>query len=137
MAVDSGISSQVKFWPPYWIMFPDSPRCMIKIFQGGRGGDTFKTPSPLRITFAFTHPCFKMFLERSLNDPPPPHFKHLSLLPAHPIPPKNFDHTQGVCLLSLAFIKLCLAERYLICFISRSSEYVIILCFFSLAFKVY
>ena len=38
-----------------------------------------------------------MFLERSLNDPPPPHFKHLSLLPPPhppPLPPsKNFDHT--------------------------------------------
>ena len=42
-----------------------------------------------------------MFLERSLNDPhsPPPHFKHLSLLPPSPSttpsppPPKNFDHT--------------------------------------------
>ena len=31
-------------------------RCMIKIFQGSRGGDTFKTPSPLRTTFAFTTP---------------------------------------------------------------------------------
>ena len=32
--------------------------CMIKIFREGRGGDTFKTPSPLRTTFAFTHPLF-------------------------------------------------------------------------------
>ena len=32
--------------------------CMIKIFRGGRGGDTFETPSPLRTTFAFTHPLF-------------------------------------------------------------------------------
>ena len=40
-----------------------------------------------------------MFLERSLNDPPPPHFKHLSLLAPlpihHPSLPKNFDHTQA------------------------------------------
>ena len=36
---------------------PDS--CMIKIFHGGgKGGDTLKTPSPLRTTFAFSHPLF-------------------------------------------------------------------------------
>ena len=75
--------------------------CMIKIFWGGRGGDTFKIPSPLRTNFAFTHPCFKMFLERSLNDPPPPHFKQsfTATIPPTPSitpsPPKNFDHTLG------------------------------------------
>ena len=43
-----------------------------------------------------------MFLERVLNDlpPPPPHFKHLSLLRPSlppPLPPnKNFDHTPSV-----------------------------------------
>ena len=26
--------------------------------EGGRGGDTFKPPSPLRTAFAFTHPLF-------------------------------------------------------------------------------
>ena len=36
-------------------------KCMIKIFRGGRGGDTFKTPSPLRTTFAFTHPVLRCF----------------------------------------------------------------------------
>ena len=72
---------------------------MIKIFCGDRGGDTFKPPLPLRTIFAFTHPCFKMFLERSLNDPPPPHFKHLSLPPPPHPPPlpspptENFNHT--------------------------------------------
>ena len=45
----------------------------LKFSGGGRGGDTFKPPSPVRTTFAFTHPCFKMFLERSLNDPTPHH----------------------------------------------------------------
>ena len=75
---------------------------MIKIFRGGgRGGDTFKTPSPCEQLLPLPTPCFKMFLERSLNDPhpPPPHFKHPSLLPPPhppPLPPsKNFDHTQG------------------------------------------
>ena len=60
---------------------------MIKIFRGGRGCDTFKTPSPYEQLFPLPTPYFKMFLERSLNDPPPPHFKHLSLLPPpHPPP---------------------------------------------------
>ena len=78
-----------------------SDKCMIKIFWvGGRGGDTFKTPSlPMNNSLPLPTPYFKMFLKRSLNDPhpPPPHFKHLSLLPPpHPPtlpPPKNFDHT--------------------------------------------
>ena len=54
---------------------------------GGRGGDTFKTPSPYEQLLSLLTPCFK-FLERSLNNPPPPpHFKHLSLLaPPHPPP---------------------------------------------------
>ena len=63
---------------------PKSPLCMIKIFFGGRGGDTFKTPSPYEQLLPLPTPYFKMFLERSLNDPPPPHFKHLSLLPPTP-----------------------------------------------------
>ena len=47
---------------------------MIKIFCGGRGGDTFKTPSPspYEQLLPLPTPCFEMFLERSLNDPPPP-----------------------------------------------------------------
>ena len=78
--------------------------CMIKIFRGGsRGGDTFKTPSPppYEQLLPLPTPFFEMFLERSLNDPPPPHFKHLSLLPLTPSttpspPPKNFDHTPTI-----------------------------------------
>ena len=60
--------------------------CMIKIFRRGRGDDTFKSPSPYEQLLPLPTPCFKMFLERSLNDPPPPptHFKHLSLLPLSP-----------------------------------------------------
>ena len=53
-------------------------------FPRGQGWWHLWNPLPLWTTFAFTHPCFKMFLERSLNDPPPPHFKHLSLLPPSP-----------------------------------------------------
>ena len=40
----------------------------IKFFWGGAVLVTPSKPSsPLRTTFAFTHPCFKIFLERSLN----------------------------------------------------------------------
>ena len=60
--------------------------CMIKIFWGGAGVVTpSKPPPPYEQLLPLPTPCFKMFLERSLNDPPPPHFKHLSLLPPHPI----------------------------------------------------
>ena len=48
---------------------------MIKIFRGGgggRGGDTFKTPSPYEQVLPLPTPCFKMVLERSLNDPTTP-----------------------------------------------------------------
>ena len=59
----------------------------MKIFGGGggRSGNTFKTPSPYEQLLSLLTPYFK-FLERSLNNPPPPpHFKHLSLLaPPHP-----------------------------------------------------
>ena len=64
------------------------------------GGDTFKTPfqPPYEQLLPLPTPCFKMCLERSLNDPhlPPPYFKHFSLLPPSPSTPpqkKNFDHT--------------------------------------------
>ena len=49
--------------------------CMIKIFRGGRGGDTFKTPYEQLLPLPTS--CFKMFLERSLNPPK-----------------KKIDHTQ-------------------------------------------
>ena len=46
-----------------------------------------KPPPPYKQLLPLPTPCFKKFLERSLNDPPPPHFKHLSLLPPpHPPP---------------------------------------------------
>ena len=50
------------------------------------GGDTFKTPSPLRTTFALPAPCFKMFLERFLNDPPPPTIPLQASFTATPLP---------------------------------------------------
>ena len=72
---------------------------MIKIFQGGgKGGDTFKNPSPYEQLLPLPTPCFKMFLERSLNDPHHPisnslHCNPLSIHHPSPPPPKNFDHT--------------------------------------------
>ena len=42
-------------------------------------------PSPYEQLLLLVTPSFKMFLERSLNDPSPPHFKHPSLLPP-PLP---------------------------------------------------
>ena len=67
--------------------------CMIKIFRGA-GVVTPSNPLPPYEQFLPSlTPCFKTFLERSLNDPypPPPHFKHLSIIPPlihHPFPQK-------------------------------------------------
>ena len=48
-------------------------KCMIKknFLGGGRGGDTLKPGhTPYEQFLSLPTPCFKMFLERSLNDPP-------------------------------------------------------------------
>ena len=46
---------------------------MIKIFRGGAGVVTpSKPPPPYEQLLPLPIPYFKMFLERSLNDPPPP-----------------------------------------------------------------
>ena len=79
----------------------------LKFSGGGRGSDTFKTPSPYEQFLPLPTPCFMMFLERSLNDPRPlPSHKHLSLLlpslATTPAPHKTFGHTptwQGLRLL--------------------------------------
>ena len=42
---------------------------MIKIFRGGRGGDTSKPPPPYEQLLPLPTPCFKMFLERSPTTP--------------------------------------------------------------------
>ena len=70
----------------------------LQFSEGSKGSDTFKTPSPLRATFAFTHPCFEMFL----NDPTAPIQASFTATPSpsttpSPPPPlhKNFDHTQS------------------------------------------
>ena len=72
-------------------------RCMIKIFQGGRGGDTFKTPSPYEQLLPLPPPVLRCFWKGPSMTPTTP-FEHLSLLPPpHPPPltPKNFNHTPG------------------------------------------
>ena len=81
--------------------------CVQSKFFEGRGGDTLCTPSPLRTTFVFTYPLSQDLFEKFLIDPPPPHFKPLSLPPPPPPPPphthththtphKNFDHTTTI-----------------------------------------
>ena len=66
---------------------------MIKSFRRG-GGAPSKPSSPFEQLLSLSNSCFEMFLERPLNDPhsPPPHSKHLSLLPSspstNPSPPK-------------------------------------------------
>ena len=63
-----------------------SVRYTIKIL-GVRGGDSLCTPPPCKKLLPLPIPYFKIFSERFLNDPPLPHFKHLSLLPPpHPPP---------------------------------------------------
>ena len=57
---------------------------MIKIFRGAGVVTPSKPPPPYQQLLPLPTHCFKMFFERSLNDPPPPHFKHLSLLPPSP-----------------------------------------------------
>ena len=68
----------------------------VRLKFSGRGAGLVtpsKPPPSYEQLLPLPTPCFKMFLERSLNDlpPPPPHFKHLSLLPPvpnhHPCPP--------------------------------------------------
>ena len=54
-------------------------------FSGGWGGDTFKTPSPYEQLLPLPTPCFKILLERSLNDPqhPTSSIPHRYPLPIH------------------------------------------------------
>ena len=69
-----------------------APPCKLLVsvwlkFSGGQGWwRPSKHPPPYEQLLPLLTPCFKMFLERSLNDPHP-RFKHLSLLPPpHPPP---------------------------------------------------
>ena len=82
----------------------ENPRCMIKIFWGGAGVVTpLKSPSSYEQLLPLPTPCFNIFLERCLNDPPPPHFKNLSLQPPSPstIPPQKKTTDFGLFLVSL------------------------------------
>ena len=45
---------------------------MIKIFRGAGVVTPSKPPPPYEQLLPLPTPCFKMFLERSLNDPPVP-----------------------------------------------------------------
>ena len=72
--------------------------CMIKIFWGAGVVTPSKPPHPYEQLLPLPTPYFKMFLERSLNDPHPQNQTsstfHCYPLPIHhPFPPKNFDHT--------------------------------------------
>ena len=75
-----------------------SGECMIKISRGTGVVTPSKPLSPLRTNFRlYPSPVLGYFFFKSLNDPPP-HFKHLPLLPPLPIhhpfsPHKNVDHT--------------------------------------------
>ena len=75
--------------------------CMIKIFWGLAGVVTPSKPPPHYEQLSpLPTPCFKTFLERSLNDPPTTHHATSSIFhcytPLHPPPllsHKNVDHT--------------------------------------------
>ena len=76
---------------------------MIKIFRGGAGVVTPSKPLPPTNNFCiYPTPVLRCFWKDPLITPlpPPPHFKHPSLLPPSPSttpspppPKKNFDHT--------------------------------------------
>ena len=65
---------------------------MIKIFQGGRGGDTFKTPFPPMNNFClYPPPVLRSFWKDPLMTPHTPHHPTSSIFhcypPPHPPPP--------------------------------------------------
>ena len=62
-------------------------KCMIKIFRGGQGWWHLQTPLPPTNNFClYPSPVFRCFWKDPLMTlhPPPPHFKHPSLLPPSP-----------------------------------------------------
>ena len=92
-------------------VFLQSRKCMIKIFRGGQGWWHHQNPLPPTNNFClYPPPILRCFWKDPLMTPPP-HFKHLSLLPPSPSttpppPPKNFDCTQRVFELLLYSRKL-------------------------------
>ena len=99
---------------PTMLLFPSVMRaqlftkCMIKIFRGARVVTRSKPPPPYEQLLPLPTPCFKMFLERSLNDPHPHHptssifhcYPSPSTTP--PLPLKKFDHTLTVSVSNVA-----------------------------------
>ena len=87
-------------------------------FSGGGGMVTpSKPPSLYEQLSPLPTPCFKMFLERSLNEPPPPHFKHLSLL--HPSPSTTPSPPIKMLIIHwgiVLFMVLTICQQYLSCF---------------------
>ena len=73
--------SSCQFWEP---IIACEASCMIKVSRGVGVVTPSKPPAPYEQLLPLLTPCFKMLLERSLNDPLPPYFKHLSLLPPPP-----------------------------------------------------
>ena len=72
---------------------------MIKIFQGGRGGDTFETPSPYEQLLPLPTPVLRCFWKDPLMTPTTPLQAPFTATPLpihHPFPPNNFDHTPYV-----------------------------------------
>ena len=72
--------------------------CMIKIFQGGRGGDPFKPPPSMNNFCLYPPPVLRCFWKDPLMSPHPsaPLQTSFTATPVpihHPFPPKNFDHT--------------------------------------------
>ena len=56
------------------VMPVKTSQCMIEIFRGeGAGVVTLSRPLPYEQLLPFPTTCFKMFLERNLNDPHPHH----------------------------------------------------------------
>ena len=76
-------------------------QCTIKMFLGGRGGDTFKPPPLMNNFCLYPPPVLKCFWKDRSITPTSHHpsFKHLSLLPpTHPTPlPPNTPAPQHPC----------------------------------------
>ena len=88
-------------------------QCMIKIFRGGRGGDTFKTPSPPTNNFClYPPPVLRRLWKDPLMTPHPPttplqaSFTATPLPIHHPFPPKNFDPTPTNLLMTVVAVLL-------------------------------
>ena len=78
---------------------------MVYDWGGGRGGDTFKPPPPTNNFCLYPPPVFRCFWKDPLMTPhhPTSSILHCYPLPIHyPFPPKNFDHTHGMKIMTHA-----------------------------------